>query len=204
MEHLERTNDAVELCGEIVGRPELSHIGRDGEYYKFPLSVMRLSGTEDVVNISAARGLLEELEIEDRGRLRVLGEVRSFNNRSGVGPKLIISVLARQMEFTDGDYLNIVKLTGTLCKAPTLRRTPMGREICDMMLAVNRPYGRSDYLPCIAWGALAREAGTLQVGDQISLTGRLQSRAYIKMVDGEPVEKTAYEISVSQLSMLDL
>ena len=200
---MERTNDAVELCGEAVGKPELSHVARDGEYWKFPLAVSRLSGAQDVINVVMSRALMEQVELEDLPRIRVRGEVRSFNNRSGVGPKLVITVLAREITFTDGDYVNCVHLTGNLCKEPNLRRTPMGREICDLMLAVNRREGRSDYLPCIAWGAMAREAGDWQVGDRVELTGRLQSRDYIKLVDGEPVEKTAFEISASSIALAE-
>ena len=203
MEQLDRTNDAVELCGEIVGKPELSHVARDEEYFKFPMAIERLSGTLDIVNVVVNRQMMENLEINQLPRLRVLGEVRSFNNRSGIGPRLVITVLARHMEFTDEDYANSVRITGSLCKDPNLRRTPMGREICDMMIAVNRPYGRSDYLPCIAWGAIAREAACWHVGDQVNLSGRLQSRTYIKLLDGQAVEKTAYEISVTTLSRLE-
>ena len=199
---MERTNDAIRLCGEVRGKPELSHYGREGAYYKFPLAVRRLSGTEDVLNIVMTQQQLEALEIEETQRLKIWGEVRSFNNRSGVGPRLIITVLSKAAVFTDDDFDNTVLLTGTLCKEPTLRRTPMGREICDMMLAVNRSYGRSDYLPLIAWGAAAREAAELTVGSEISVTGRLQSRKYIKMINGEPVEKTAFEISVVTLESL--
>lgn len=192
---MDRANDTVRLCGSLAGRPVYSHTGRDGAYYKFPLSVRRLSGTEDVLNIVAHEELLERLEVESAPRLRVTGEVRSYNNRSGVGPRLVITVLARELTFTDDDFENTVTLTGTLCRAPSLRRTPMGREISDMMLAVNRGYSRSDYIPCIAWGAVARRAAGWDVGAKVTVTGRLQSRAYIKIEDDVPVEKTAFEIS---------
>lgn len=199
---MERTNDVIELCGTINAKPELSHKSRDEEYYKFPLAVKRLSGTEDVVNILLRKEQLEELEIAEKPRLRIFGEVRSFNNRSGVGARLIITVLARTLEFTDDDYENSVRLTGNLCKEPNLRRTPMGREICDLMLAVNRNYGRTDYLPCIAWGSAARSAATWDVGTEVSITGRLQSRSYIKLEDSEALEKTAYEISAITIEKL--
>ena len=192
---MDRTNDMIRLCGVIAGRPELSHVGRDGPYYKFPLAIQRLSGTEDVINILLEERKLRELEVEILPRLQVTGEVRSFNNRSGEGPRLVITVLARELQFTEEEFENTVELIGCLCKEPTLRRTPMGREICDLMLAVNRNYGRSDYLPCITWGAVARRAAAWPVGTRVRLTGRLQSRAYIKMVGDTPVEKTAFEIS---------
>ncbi|MGM9522754.1 MAG: single-stranded DNA-binding protein [Oscillospiraceae bacterium] len=196
---MDRTNDAIRLCGEVAGRPELSHTGREGAYYRFPLAVRRLSGTEDVLNVVLLEQQLKELEVTELPRLKVWGEVRSFNNRSGVGPKLVITVLARALKFTDDDFENTVLLSGSLCKPPTLRRTPMGREICDLMLAVNRNYGRSDYLPCIAWGAMARNAAQWDTGTQVDLMGRLQSRSYIKMENDVPVEKTAYEISAVSL-----
>lgn len=192
---MDRTNDTVRLCGELAGRPVYSHTGRDGVYFKFPLSVRRLSGTEDVLNIVVDEERMKLLEVESAPRLLVVGEVRSYNNRSGVGPRLVITVLARELAFTDADFENAVSLTGTLCRAPSLRRTPMGREISDMMLAVNRGYTRSDYIPCIAWGAVARKAAGWPVGAKVTVTGRLQSRAYIKIEDDTPVEKTAFEIS---------
>lgn len=192
---MDRANDTVRLCGEAAGRPVYSHTGRDGVYFKFPLSVRRLSGVEDVLNIVVSEESMGLLEVEAAPRLRVTGEVRSYNNRSGVGPRLVITVLARELEFTDGDFENAVTLTGTLCRAPSLRRTPMGREISDLMLAVPRGSARSDYIPCIAWGAVARRAAGWAVGTGVTVTGRLQSRAYIKMEDDVPVEKVAYEIS---------
>ena len=192
---MDRPNNQVTLCGEAAGRPEFSHAGRDGDYFKFPLAVRRLSGTEDVLNIIVSREQLGQLEIRDLPRLRVTGEVRSYNNHSGVGPRPVITVLARELAFTEDDFENAVSLRGTLCKEPTLRRTPMGREISDLMLSVPRRYGRSDYIPCIAWGAVARRAAGWAVGAKIRVAGRLQSRAYIKMEGDVPVEKTAYEIS---------
>lgn len=192
---MDRANDMVRLCGEVAGRPELSHTGRDGVYYKFPLSVRRLSGTEDTLNIVVSEELMGRLEVADAPRLLVTGEVRSYNNRSGVGPRLVITVLARELEFTGADFENSVTLMGTLCREPSLRRTPMGREISDMMLAVSRGYSRSDYIPCIAWGAVARRAAGWAVGTKVKVTGRLQSRAYIKTENDVPVEKIAFEIS---------
>ena len=128
------------------------------------------------------------------------GEVRSYNNRTGTGSKLVITVLAREVapsRLEEGE--NRLSLGGALCRRPTLRRTPLGREICDLLLAVNRPYGRADYLPCIAWGSLAAHCGALDVGDRLRLEGRLQSRQYHKLVDGEQVERTAFEVSVMNL-----
>lgn len=132
----------------------------------------------------------------EAGRIQVTGELRSFNNKRGEGARLVITVFAKELGFTDGEDMNVIELAGTLCKPPNLRVTPMGRDICDLMLAVNRRCGRSDYLPCICWGRRAREYSQLQVGDRLSLTGRIQSRPYIKLIEGEPVEKVAYEVSI--------
>lgn len=192
----------VQLRGAVAERPEFSHESRGETFLRFPLDIERLSGTADRINIVARGKLLEELEVEERSKLSVTGELRSFNNKSGEGSRLIITVFARELYFDDGEDVNIIQLYGTLCKPPTLRATPMGREICDMMLAVNRRYGRSDYLPCIAWGLRAKEASELTVGSPVSLDGRVQSRKYIKNIDGVPVEKTAYEVSVVELNSL--
>lgn len=140
---------------------------------------------------------MEKLEIRERSKLHVIGELRSFNNKSGQGSKLVITVFARELSFQEGDDINSVSLTGAVCKDPNLRTTPMGREICDILLAVNRKYGRSDYLPCIAWGITAKEASSWHVGDRISVNGRIQSRNYIKNIDGQSLEKTAFEVSIT-------
>ena len=198
MEYLRETN-RVELGGTIAGRSILSHVSRDVEFYTFPLEVARLSGNIDRLNIIVRRELLEQTELEEAACLTVIGELRSFNNKSDTGNRLIITVYAKELRFDESTDSNRVWLTGTLCKKPNLRTTPMGRDICDLMLAVNRHYGRSDYLPCIAWGARAREAAEWDIGTVISLEGRIQSRCYIKTIDGEPVEKTAFEVSVTDL-----
>lgn len=200
---MDRANDIVRLCGEVAGEPEFSHSGTYGAYYKFPLAVRRLSGALDVLNIVIPEGAVGAVDTGALPRLLVSGEVRTYNNRSGVGPKLVITVLARALEPTDRDFENSVELMGSLCKEPKMRRTPMGREICDLMLAVNRGYGRADYLPCIAWGAVARRAARWGVGTPVAITGRLQSRAYIKMEGDQPVEKTAFEISCVSAEAMD-
>ena len=198
-----REANRVVLCGTVAGKPEYSHMSRDVEFYTFPLEVARLSGNIDRLNIIARRQLLENIEIEENSFLTVCGELRSFNNKSDVGNKLIITVYAREICFDGITDVNNVYLTGTLCKKPTLRTTPMGRDICDLMLAVNRHYGRSDYLPCIAWGTKARDASQWDVGTVISLEGRIQSRRYIKTIDGQAFEKIAFEVSVTELSIVE-
>ena len=194
-------NTAI-LCGSLDGRPIFSHSCRGRDYYTFPLSVTRLSGAEDVINVVAEKSVLERIQIMEKNSLRVTGELRSYNNRSGEGSKLKIFLYAFDIELTDDVSENSVFLHGIICKAPRFRVTPMGREICDMLLAVNRPFGHSDYLPCICWGQLARDSAGLEVGDEVELTGRIQSREYIKNSDGVRFTRTAYEVSAMEMAKL--
>lgn len=190
------------LCGTMAGKPSYSHSSRGQDFYIFPLEVMRLSGNSDVLNVIVRPEQLATAEITKCERICVEGEVRTFNNRHGSGAKLVITVFAREIYLTDEPDCNEVHLIGTLCKAPNLRCTPMGRDICDLMLAVNRHYGRSDYLPCICWGITAREVAAWGIGTQLSLNGRIQSRRYIKVGEDGAVEKTAYEVSVTEIEKL--
>ena len=192
-------NNYTRLCGVMAGRPVFSHTGRGQDFFTFPLEVQRLSGNTDTLNIIVRRSQLAELETQDAEKLCVVGQVRTFNNRRGDGAKLVITVLAQELFFCDEEDSNLVLLTGTLCKPPNLRTTPMGRDICDLILAVNRSYARSDYLPCICWGARAQQAAEWGVGTQLSLAGRLQSRQYVKLTENGAVEKTAFEVSVTEI-----
>lgn len=193
----------ITLVGLVGEPPVRSHENHGVTYDRFPLRVRRLSGAEDVLNVVAARSLLEERQVEENDLLCVQGEVRSYNNRSGTGSRLVITVYARTLEEGQGPDKNELTLAGVLCKPPVVRRTPLGREICDMMLAVNRRYGRADYLPCIAWGGLAAWCGRLDVGDGLKLNGRLQSREYIKEIDGVQTRRTAFEVSVMSLEPVE-
>ena len=196
-------NNEIRLCGVMAGAPVHSHTGRGQDFYSFPLEIRRLSGNSDTVNIVLRREQLERLAPREAEKLCVTGQLRSFNNRRGEGAKLVLTILARQLDFCDGPDENFVALTGTLCKEPNLRVTPMGRDICDLMLAVNRPYGRSDYLPCICWGLKAREAARWTVGAVVRLEGRFQSRRYIKLTGEGPVERVAFEVSVTSAELLE-
>lgn len=195
-------NNYTRLCGSMCGSPVYSHASRAQQFYTFPLEVERLSGNRDIINIVVRQEQLAELAVESHGKLWIEGQLRTFNNRHGQGAKLVITVLAKELRFCDEEDDNFVQLSGTLCKAPNLRTTPMGRDICDLMLAVNRHYGRSDYLPCICWGLKAREAALWTVGTHLQLQGRIQSRNYIKLTDEGPVEKTAFEVSVTEIEPL--
>ena len=188
----------IQLCGTMGGRPLFSHSSRGIDFFTFPLEVQRLSGNTDTLNVILRRGQLMALEAAEWEKLRVSGQIRTFNNRRGSGAKLVITVLAKELSFCDEEDSNFVTLSGTLCKPPNLRTTPMGREICDLMLAVNRSYGHSDYIPCICWGLQAREAALWEVGTRIRLEGRLQSRQYVKLTEDGAQERTAYEVSVSE------
>lgn len=193
-----RGENKILLRGQAAASPVLSHRNHGVDYYVSPLRVPRLSGVDDVLNLITAD---PDPALWAQGRwIEAEGEVRSYNNRSGQGSKLVITVLvrsARPAPVEEGE--NRLTLAGALCRKPVARRTPLGREICDLLLAVNRPYGRADYLPCIAWGSLAVHCGGLDVGDKLRLEGRLQSRQYHKLIDGEQVERTAFEISVMNL-----
>lgn len=194
------SRNTARLCGVIAAAPAFSHSGRGECFYTFPLEVARLSGATDKINIIVRDELMESIQLCEAEKLCVVGELRSFNNKSGEGAKLVITVFAKELYLCDDDDLNEVHLIGTLCKKPNLRMTPMGRDICDLMLAVNRRYGRSDYLPCITWGLKAREAAEWDTGTMVTLEGRIQSRNYIKIVGGDPVEKTAFEVSVTDIA----
>ena len=202
MEEQTRTN-LVELCGTVETNAVFSHESRGERFYRFPLTIHRLSGTADTLNVIVREHLLSSAAIIPGQRLQVSGELRSFNNKHSEGSKLVITVFAHSLLPADGADANSVALRGTLCKLPNLRTTPMGREICDFMLAVNRHYGRSDYLPCIAWGIKAKETAQWPVGTVVSLTGRVQSRQYVKVIEGAAVEKTAFEVSVVEIHRVD-
>lgn len=203
MEEIKSSNYAM-LRGVMREAPVFSHESRGEQFYQFSMEVSRLSGAVDTIHIIARRQLLEAVGISGgEEKLCVIGELRSFNNKTGVGPRLIITVYAKELSLCSGEDENVIELTGALCKQPNLRTTPMGREICDLMVAVNRRYGRSDYLPCIAWGIRAREASGWSIGTRVRITGRIQSRAYTKLVEGEAQEKTAYEVSVISIEQTE-
>ena len=197
---IDRSENRIVLRGRLAASPAPSHSNHGVSYLLLPLTVRRLSGVEDRLNVVASEDQLEGLSLSPGDPLTVRGEVRTFNNRSGVGSRLIISVFARDLYQEEGEDENRLELSGALCKPPSLRATPLGRTICDMILAVNRRYGRADYLPCIAWGSLAHRCGGMSVGDSIALEGRLQSRLYTKELDGQLQERTAFEVSIMSLA----
>lgn len=197
-------NQAV-LIGEAVTEPEFSHASHGEDYFRIPVKSLRLSGAEDVVNVLASRSLLDRCPVRAGQRVWVGGEVRSYNNHSGQGSRLVITLFAQELgRDRTGVDDNRLRLAGSLCKAPVYRHTPLGREIADLLLAVNRPYGRSDYLPCIAWGTVAQQCANMDTGTGLRLQGRLQSRAYTKVIEGGSVKRVAYEVSIMTLEVVDL
>lgn len=196
---MDDTRNLLLLRGTAVDEPIFSHENHAVAFYRFPLSIRRLSGQTDILYVIATQPQLAGLLPLTGQRLEVEGQLRSFNNKSGQGSRLVISAFARELFPAEGEDRNIIQLQGILCKPPILRRTPLGRCIADMMLAVNRRYGRADYLPCIAWGQVAMLTGRLDVGSPLALEGRVQSRVYTKVIDGLPQERTAYEVSIMHL-----
>ena len=192
MEHICNT---VTLRGSLQALPQLSHENHGKRFYQFCLEVPRLSGAVDILPVIAEETILNTIDPTAGEMITVVGQIRSHNNREAGIRRLLIFVYAGVLIVEDGPPINDVTLCGPLCKEPVYRRTPLGREICDIMLAVPRAFHRADYLPCILWGRTAREVANCHVRDQITVCGRLQSRIYTKLTDDGPVERTAYEIS---------
>ncbi len=186
----------VQLCGTVHSAPQFSHENHELHFYTFSLAIPRLSGVDDVLPIMLPQTLLQECPVAVGDTVSLQGQLRSFNNRSGEGHRLLLSVFTHSLHLSDQVPFNQIQLSGVVCKPPSLRRTPLGREICDILLAVNRRYGRADYLPCIAWGAVAQSVASYAVGDRLTVEGRVQSRTYTKETESGPVEHTAYEVSV--------
>ena len=200
---MEQWENTITLRGELAGMPERSHENHGKAFYKFFLEVERLSGAMDTLPVVAELGLLEQLDLSAGSRIRVEGQVRSHNKTDDTGRHLLIFVFATELVCEDGPAVNELRITGALCREPTFRRTPLGREICDAMLAVPRAFHRADYLPCILWGKIARAVSQCHTRDVISINGRLQSRIYNKFVDERLEERTAYEISALTAEILD-
>ncbi len=192
---MEQYENQIMLRGDLLGEPEFSHENHGKRFCRFLLEVQRLSGAVDTLPVVAREELLGSLELYPGLRLTVRGQVRSHNHTDESGRHLMIFVFACDLCPEDGEPINEVTLTGLLCREPTFRRTPLGREICDAMLAVPRAFRRADYLPCILWGRTAQEISRCTVRDKIELHGRLQSRVYTKYLGEQCVERTAYEVS---------
>ena len=200
-------NNKIELCGVIASTPELNHKNYGENFYGFRLSCSRKSTEKDMLPIIVSDRLVEIKDLQVGKKISVKGQVRTFNKHiSDDKRKLLIMVFARDVREVEEEsesapeFNNNVKLSGYICKPPVYRVTPKGREIADVLIAVNRMYGKADYIPCITWGRNARYAGNIDVGTHIDVEGRLQSREYTKKLDDGTEEiRTAYEISVSRI-----
>lgn len=202
------TSNTVTLIGEIVSGFTYSHTVCGEGFYMVDLAVKRLSEQVDIIPLTISERLINMNEVSMGDTIEVIGQFRSFNQYDGSKKRLVLSVFVREVffmeEFTDYTKTNLITLNGFICKPPTYRKTPQGREIADLHVAVNRPYGKSDYIPCIAWGRNARYAADLDIGSHIKLSGRIQSREYEKKLsETEILKRTAYEVSVSKLEVLD-
>ena len=206
-------NNNITLAGVVEREPEYSHEVFGEGYYIFMLKCSRTSGNKDTLPVMISDRLIDIKEIKVGQVVTVLGQIRSFNRHiDDVKSKLILSVFARELEILAQDAtelpfeenINTVMLDAHICKLPIYRCTPKGREIADILVAVNRPYGKSDYIPCIAWGRNARFASTIEVGGHLQVQGRVQSREYTKKISEEQVEKrVAYEVSVSKIDVVE-
>ena len=192
---MEHTDNQITLRGSLLSLPWLSHENHGKKFYRFTLVVPRLSGTVDLLPIVAEESILNAMDLSGGEMLTITGQIRSHNVRNDGIRRLLIFVFATNIVCEDGEPLNDVIIQGPLCKSPIYRRTPLGREICDVMLAVPRAFSRADYLPCILWGKTALEASNCHTRDVVRIYGRLQSRIYTKLTDDGPEERTAYEIS---------
>ncbi len=197
-------NNRVSIVGEIVSDFRYSHQVYGEGFYIVDVAVSRLSELSDVIPLMVSERLVDVTESCIGRLVETSGQFRSYNRHEGLKNKLVLSVFVREWEFVDENpeagKTNQIYLDGFICKEPVYRKTPLGREIADLLIAVNRPYGKSDYIPCIAWGRNARFASTFEVGGKIQVWGRVQSREYVKKISEEEIEKhIAYEVSVSKL-----
>lgn len=199
-------NNQVTVMGEIVSPFVYSHEIFGEGFYMADLQVARLSESMDIIPLMVSERLLDVNEDYRGSLVTVSGQFRSYNRHEERKNKLVLSVFAREIEFVEdiaeSAKTNQIYLDGYICKPPIYRKTPLGREIADLLLAVNRPYGKSDYIPCICWGRNARFAAGFEVGARCIVMGRIQSREYVKKISEEDVEKrVAYEVSVSKLEI---
>ena len=200
---MEHTENSILLRGELMQLPQFSHENHRKKFYRFVLSVPRLSGTVDLLPVIAEETVMNAMDLSGGKMLRVSGQIRSHNSKENGIRRLLIFVFASEIIAENGDPINEVTLSGPLCRNPTYRRTPLGREICDVMLALPRAFHRADYLPCILWGRTAQDVALCHTSDRIRIHGRLQSRCYTKQTDHGPEERTAYEISAISAEILD-
>ena len=200
---MDTENNQLILCGVIETAPVLDHEVFGENFYRMDVSVPRLSGAQDILPVTISERLMNS-QVTPGVRVGITGQLRSYNKVMGGSGRLLLTAFAQHLLVPDEtENPNIIRLTGAICKPPSFRTTPFGREITDLMLAVNRAFGKSDYIPCIAWGRTARYAAGLNVGDKLEVQGRFQSREYQKQLpDGTVMNRVAYEVSLSRLTCL--
>ena len=193
-------NNNVLIKGKIIKLPTYSHSVMGEGFFEMYVEVKRLSDETDVLPVTISERLIEGFKLGDE--IGISGQFRSYNKLEGEKSKLMLTIFVKELiDANDISAVNQINMVGYICKEPIYRTTPFGREICDVLLAVNRAYNKSDYLPCIAWGRNARFVKNLEVGEKVNIVGRIQSREYQKKIDENIVEtKTAYEISITQIS----
>ncbi|MDD3239306.1 MAG: single-stranded DNA-binding protein [Lachnospira sp.] len=205
-------NNRVSIIGEVVSEFTFSHEVFGEGFYIVNVSVNRLSDMVDIIPLMISERLVDVTKDYRGMKMEASGQFRSYNRHEGVKNKLVLSIFVRELEFIEDDCdlpeeqskSNQIFLDGYICKPPIYRKTPLGREIADILIAVNRPYGKSDYIPCIAWGRNARYASSIEVGGHLQVWGRVQSREYTKKINEEEVEKrVAYEVSVSKIETVE-
>ncbi len=201
-------NNRVTIIGEVVSEFEFSHEVYGEGFYTVRISVNRLSNSVDVIPLLVSERLVNVNEDIRGMMIEATGQFRSHNSHEETRNRLVLAIFVREIEFVDvydeEISTNQIFLDGYICKPPIYRKTPLGREIADLLIAVNRPYGKSDYIPCIAWGRNARYAAGFEVGDHIQVYGRIQSREYTKKISETDCEKrVAYEVSVSKIEFFD-
>ncbi|MBD5135304.1 MAG: single-stranded DNA-binding protein [Lachnospiraceae bacterium] len=201
-------NNRVSILGEIVSEFRFSHEVFGEGFYIVDVAVSRLSDMYDTIPLMVSERLVDVTQNLTGKLVEASGQFRSYNRHEGTKNKLVLSIFVREWQLVEENLeagkTNQIFLDGFVCKAPVYRKTPLGREISDLLIAVNRPYGKSDYIPCIAWGRNARFASTFEVGGRIQIWGRVQSRDYVKKINEEETEKhTAYEVSVSKLEYVE-
>lgn len=201
-------NNKVGVIGVIVSDFTFSHEVFGEGFYMVDVAVNRLSEQKDIIPLMISERLLDVHQDYKGQTIEAVGQFRSYNRHEGTRNRLVLSIFVREIqmieEFTDYTKTNQIYLDGYICKEPVYRKTPLGREIADLLVAVNRPYGKSDYIPCIAWGRNARYASSFAIGSRIRIWGRVQSREYTKKVNEEEVERRiAYEVSVSKLEYVE-
>lgn len=197
-------NNRAYVAGTVITVPEFSHEVLGEKFYDVMLSVRRLSDRHDEIPVTVSDRLMQDMPLAPGDTVGVSGQLRSYNKQTEGRSKLVLRIFARELDDGESDTPNRIELEGFICKPPVYRTTPFKREICDMLLAVNRAYNKSDYIPAIAWGRNARYAGEFAVGDKVAVTGRIQSRVYQKTLpDGSVEDRVAYEVSVSRLEKQD-